>query len=152
MGEGENISHYIHPPLSELQKKLRNNGDELFGHKAFTHKDDIIERMKKIKQGENFKVLNENIRSVHSGSYGRLSWDKPAPTITTRFDTPSTGRVIHPRLNRVLTPREAARIQSFPDSFKFYGSKSIICKQIGNAVTPMLSECIASIIIKYINA
>lgn len=149
--EGSDTSEYILPAYSDFQKKLRNDNNLLYGHKAFTHKPEIIERIKKIKPGENFKVLDENIKSVHSGAYGRLSWDKPATTITTRFDTPSTGRVIHPRLNRVLTPREAARIQSFPDSFAFYGNKSIICKQIGNAVPPLLSECIANIILKHLS-
>ena len=70
-----------------------------------------------------------------------------ATTITTRFDTPAGGRYIHPVLNRTLTPREAARIQTFPDDFVFYGSKSSVCKQIGNAVPPLLAEFIAHIII-----
>ena len=83
---------------------------------------------------------------MHSGSYGRLEWDKPSYTITTRFDTPSAGRVIHPQLNRTITPREAARLQSFDDTFKFYGSKTSICKQIGNAVPPKLAFAIATII------
>lgn len=149
--EGEDVSTYRLPSMSDLQERLRNPDNTLYGHKSFTHKPEIIARIKKIKPGENFKVLNENIKSVHSGAYGRLSWDKPATTITTRFDTPSTGRVIHPELDRVLTPREAARIQSFPDSFVFKGSKSIICRQIGNAVPPLLSECIADIILKHLN-
>ena len=75
-----------------------------------------------------------------------MSWDEPSATITTRCDTPSGGRFIHPEENRTITPREAARIQSFPDDFVFYGSKSSICKQIGNAVPPKLSFFIASLI------
>ena len=70
----------------------------------------------------------------------------PAPTITTRFDTPSGGRFIHPEKNRTLTPREAARIQSFPDNFVFTGSKSSICKQIGNAVPPKISYFLARLV------
>ena len=57
----------------------------------------------------------------------------------TRFDTPSNGTNSHPELNRSITPREAARIQSFSDEFIFYGTKSEICKQIGNAVPPLLA-------------
>lgn len=49
----------------------------------------------------------------------------------------------HPELNRSITPREAARIQSFSDEFIFYGTKSEICKQIGNAVPPLLAKAIA---------
>ena len=65
--------------------------------------------------------------------------NEPAPTITTRFDTPAGGRFIHPVENRTLTPREAARIQSFPDDFVFYGNRTVICRQIGNAVPPKIS-------------
>ena len=60
-------------------------------------------------------------------------------TITTRFDTPSAGRFIHPLEHRTITVREAARIQSFPDNLVFYGNKTSICKQIGNA-PPYLGE------------
>ena len=102
--------------------------------------------MKKIANGENFTVLDEQINSVHSGSYGRLKWDEPAATITTRFDTPAGGRFIHPTENRTLTPREAARIQSFPDDFIFYGNRTSICKQIGNAVPPKVSFFLARLV------
>ena len=56
----------------------------------------------------------------------------------TRFDTPSNGTNSHPFLHRSITPREAARIQSFSDSFIFLGKKTQVCKQIGNAVPPLL--------------
>lgn len=115
-------------------------------HIATRHSPKALERIAKIKPNENWTKLNEEIKSIHSGSYGRLDWDKPATTITTRFDTPSAGRYIHPCLNRTLTPREAARIQSFPDDYVFYGSKSSICTQIGNAVPPQLAQFIAYMI------
>ena len=99
--------------------------------------------MKKVSIGQNWTTLDEDIHSVHSGAYGRLDWNKPTMTITTRFDTPAGGRFIHPEQNRTLTPREAARVQSFPDSFEFTGSKSSICKQIGNAVPPKLAYFLA---------
>ncbi len=99
--------------------------------------------MEQVGNGENFTVLDEKINSVHSGSYGRLCWEDQAPTITTRFDTPAGGRFIHPVENRTLSPREAARIQSFPDDFVFYGNKTSICKQIGNAVPPKISYFLA---------
>lgn len=144
--EGAVESEYLLPAQTEYQKARRGDNKKLTNHNAFDHKKNIIERIKKIKPDQNFKHLNEEIKSVHSGSYGRLSWDKPAPTITTRFDTPSAGRVIHPELNRVLTPREAARIQSFDDDMTFYGTKSIICRQIGNAVPPLLAKGLAYIV------
>ena len=78
------------------------------------HKGIAVKRMHMIAAKQNWTSLNEEIRSVHSGAYGRLDWDLPAVTITTRFDTPSAGRYIHPVFDRTITPREAARIQSFP--------------------------------------
>ena len=104
--------------------------------------------MDKVLAGQNWTVLNESIKSVHSGAYGRLEWNSPTMTITTRFDTPAGGRFIHPDDNRTLTPREAARVQSFPDSFEFTGSKSSICKQIGNAVPPKLAYFLANVVKK----
>lgn len=120
-------------------KKTLNN------HIATNHSAKATERMKKINAGENFTKLEEDIKSVHSGSYGRLQKDGYAPTITTRFDTPSGGKFIHPEHNRTLTPREAARIQSFPDDYIFCGTKSSICKQIGNAVPPKISRFLATL-------
>ena len=99
--------------------------------------------MSRISGGENFTALEEKINSVHSGAYGRLCWEEAAPTVTTRFDTPAGGRFIHPEENRTLSPREAARIQSFPDGFVFYGNKTTVCKQIGNAVPPKISYFLA---------
>ena len=75
--------------------------------------------------------------------FGRLWWDKPSVTIRTEFFKPEKGRYLHPVEHRPITHREAARIQSFPDSFKFLGSKIEIAKQIGNAVPPLLAAQIA---------
>ncbi len=75
--------------------------------------------------------------------FGRLWWDKPAFTIRTEFFKPEKGRYLHPVQHRPITHREAARIQSFPDSFKFKGSKIEIARQIGNAVPPLLAKHVA---------
>ena len=76
-------------------------------------------------------------------TWGRLKWDEVSPTIDTRFDASSNGTNNHPFLHRAITPREAARIQSFDDKFVFEGSKVYIRKQIGNAVPPLLAKAIA---------
>lgn len=150
-GDGEYISEYKSEPQTKYQIARRANAKNLYNHVAPLHAEKTIARIAELKQGENYRNLkdHESIKSVHSGSYGRLEWSNNAPTITTRFDTPSAGRVIHPELNRALTPREAARIQSFDDDFVFYGNKSSIGKQIGNAVPPLLAEALANIILKY---
>jgi DNA (cytosine-5)-methyltransferase 1 len=66
--------------------------------------------------------------------FGRMEWDKPAPTIRTEFFKPEKGRYLHPEAHRPITLREAARLQTFPDEFAFAGSNVQIAKQIGNAV------------------
>ncbi len=75
--------------------------------------------------------------------FGRLWWDKPAFTIRTEFFKPEKGRYLHPFDHRPITHREAARLQSFPDSYRFIGNKIEIAKQIGNAVPPLLASRIA---------
>ena len=86
-------------------------------------------------------------KSVYSGTWTRMAQDEESVTITTRFDTPSSGKFTHPYLNRAITVREAARIQSFPDWFRFYGTKTSQMKQVGNAVPPLLAKAIANTIL-----
>lgn len=74
---------------------------------------------------------------------GRLWWDRPSVTIRTEFFKPEKGRYLHPELHRPISHREAARIQTFPDSFEFEGTKIEIARQIGNAVPPLLGEALA---------
>ena len=86
------------------------------------------------------------IRKKRGGTdlFGRLWWDRPAFTIRTEFFKPEKGRYLHPEQHRPITHREAARFQSFPDSFKFQGSKIEIARQIGNAVPPLLAKNVAA--------
>lgn len=76
--------------------------------------------------------------------------DEISVTITTRFDTPSSWKFTHPFLDRAITVRGAARIQSFPDSFQFVGNKGPQMKQVGNAVPPLLAGAIAEVIMNAI--
>jgi len=82
--------------------------------------------------------------TTYSASYGRMAWDRPAPTITGGFLTPGRGRFVHPRRHRVLTPREAARVQGFPDWYDFMidgaqsTSRTQLGRWIGNAVPTIL--------------
>ncbi len=74
---------------------------------------------------------------------GRVHWDEPSATIRTEFYKPEKGRYLHPTANRVISHREAARLQSFPDTYIFEGTKVQIARQIGNAVPPLLGQAIA---------
>ena len=74
---------------------------------------------------------------------GRMWWDRPSPTIRTEFYKPEKGRYLHPVLDRPITHREAARIQTFPDNFIFEGTKIEVARQIGNAVPPVLGKALA---------
>jgi DNA (cytosine-5)-methyltransferase 1 len=88
------------------------------------------------------------IRKTSGGTdlFGRLWWDRPACTIRTEFFKPEKGRYLHPSQHRPITHREAARFQTFPDEFRFSGSKIEIAKQIGNAVPPLLAAHVAACI------
>jgi len=74
---------------------------------------------------------------------GRLWWDRPSATIRTEFFKPEKGRYLHPVEDRVISHREGARLQSFPDWYLFEGTKIEIARQIGNAVPPLLGAAIA---------
>ncbi len=86
--------------------------------------------------------------------YGRMSWDKPSPTITGGCFNPSKGRFLHPHENRAITLREAALLQTFPDSYRFpvLQNKESVALMIGNALPPAFTERHASQIIKSLKA
>ena len=116
-----------------------------------------------IPKGKGKEVLPEEYltKSIYSGTWTRLDENGFAPTITTRFDTPSSGMFTHPELDRCLTVREGARIQSFPDDFIFKGKYTTGGKlrtketprytQIGNAIPPLFGEQAGCILDKIIN-
>lgn len=81
------------------------------------------------------------------GAYGRLQWDWPAYTITSEVTNITAGAFTHPDFDRVLSVREAARLQSFPDDHVFYGSVESQYRQVGNAVPPKLAEAMANSIL-----
>lgn len=92
------------------------------------------------------------IRKKSGGTdlFGRLWGNRPAFTIRTEFFKPEKGRYLHPKQHRPITHREAARLQSFPDSFKFTGTKIEIAKQIGNAVPPLLGKKVAEVLLEHL--
>jgi len=149
-GEGTFSQSYPLKPMSLYQLKLRENSHELYNHISTAHSKESIRKMDLIPPGKGKEVLplRDLTKSIYSGTWSRMIHTDQSVTITTRYDTPSSGRFMHPFLNRCITSREAARLQSFPDTFIFYGPKSSQMKQIGNAVPPILSNAIATAIKK----
>ena len=112
----------------------------------------VIARYQHIPQGGNWKDIPDNLMTnyankerCHSGIYRRLRADKPSVVISNYRKS----MLIHPYQHRGLSVREAARIQSFPDDFKFFGPISHIQQQIGNAVPPLLAKAVFLKIIEY---
>lgn len=149
-GEGDFEQNYKFPSKTEYQSEMRGNSSKLYNHIATSHSEIALERLKMIPQnGGKENLPHEHLtKSIYSGTWTRMRKEEQSVTITTRFDTPSSGKFTHPYLHRAITVREAARIQSFPDNFIFWGSKSSQMKQVGNAVPPKLANAIATIIKK----
>ncbi len=113
-----------------------------------------LERYRAIPPGGNRFDLMENRPDITPACWankptgttdvmGRLWWDRPSATIRTEFFKPEKGRYLHPVEDRVISHREGARLQSFPDWYFFEGTKIEIARQIGNAVPPLLGAAIA---------
>lgn len=163
-GEG----HFEYPePLSTPKVTVRQaiadmmelDENDLPNHKADKLSEINLKRIQAITEGQGQDSLPDELQldchkknngHRHLDTYGRMAWDKPAPTITARFDSFSRGRFGHPVLDRTITLREGARLQTFPDDFEFIGSKVEVARQIGNAVPPMLAEKVAEQIKKCI--
>lgn len=147
--QGKEISSYENKADSEYQRQRRNS-NTLYNHIATKHSKLALEKLAQIPPEGTKEDLPKELwgKQKFKTTWSRLRWDEPSPTIDTRFDTPSNGKNSHPCLNRAITPREAARLQSFDDSYRFLGNKTEICKQIGNAVPPLLSYAIGKSILR----
>lgn len=117
-----------------------------------------LKRIQAIKPGQGRDDLPEELRAEchkidssvigYRNVYGRMAWDEVAPTITARFDSFTRGKFGHPDQPRSISLREGAILQAFPMDFIFTGNKVDIARQIGNAVPPVLAECIGKSIIE----
>ncbi len=143
------IMDYNKPPKTQYQKYLRKNSDKLYEHVAPNHSGGVIDRIDHIEQGRNHASLPKEyqLKGGYPNMYGRLHLNKPADTITGNCGCASApGRFIHPTQNRAISIREAARLQSFPDEYRFFGSMKDRYKQVGNAVPPLMATAIAKAI------
>ena len=132
--------------LNELASALRN-AEVLRNHIVTKTTDIAMERFRALKQGQNFHALDESLKMntytdaarTQNTIYLRLNYDKPSGTVV----NVRKSMWIHPTLDRAISVREAARLQTFPDSFVFCGSKDKQYQQVGNAVPPIMAKSIA---------
>ena len=132
--------------LSDLARMLRDS-DILWNHIVTNTTETAMARFRVLKPGENFHALaNELIENTYTDAsrtqntiYLRLNYDEPSGTVV----NVRKSMWIHPVLNRAISVREAARLQTFPDSFVFCGSKDKQYQQVGNAVPPIMAKAIA---------
>lgn len=132
--------------ISELAASLRNT-DILFNHMITKTTDTAMERFKALRQGQNFHALDDSLKTntytdasrTQNTIYLRLNYDEPSGTVV----NVRKSMWIHPTLDRAISVREAARLQTFPDSFVFCGSKDKQYQQVGNAVPPIMAKSIA---------
>lgn len=154
MEPGEYYESQPYPQKAETayQRRIRRYSRRLTLHETFSLSPSDSECVPLIGPGENWRSLPERIRDSRFGKIRpydattmlkRPLWEKPSHTITTKFNDASAGAFIHPTQDRTFSLREGARIQSFPDRYKFSGSPSQIRRLIGNAVPPLLAERIA---------
>jgi len=141
---GEKATEYDTETKTVIQEDLRNNTQSLTHHQAANHTEEMVEMISHIPDGGNRTAIPDELQpsSGYHNSYSRLDSEEPAVAITSNMSKPSSARCIHPFQNRGLTPREGARLQTFPDSYKFEGGLVSVRRQIGNAVPPYLAETV----------
>ena len=132
-------------PRTEYQKYLRKDDDIINNHEIKYPADIVQKRIAKVPPGGNWKDIPEELfdnkrSNRHSSAFKRLNEEDTSVTIDTGN---AHSNYFHPIYNRIPTVREAARIQSFYDSFIFKGSRTAQYRQVGNAVPPLLSKAIA---------
>jgi DNA (cytosine-5)-methyltransferase 1 len=140
-----------HRTVADAFARLPFDPDGRNRHDSRNLSDAYLERFRSIGEGGSRHELPPDLvlpcwrdASGHHDVLGRLEWHKPATTIRTEFFRPEKGRFLHPVADRPITAREAARVQSFPDSFVFPDSHTLysLGRQIGNAVPPLLGEAL----------
>ncbi len=155
-GEKQGAMKYASKPKNEYQAMLRGALKVVHNHDAPMLSKLNLERMRHIPPGGSwrdipFKLLPDGMkrakRSDHTKRYGRPKKTDMSCTILTKCDV-HWGAYIHPVQDRAISVREAARLQSFPDFFKFEGSRTEQYVQVGNAVPPLLGKCVAEALLK----
>ncbi len=136
---------YNDPPSNAYQRASRNPVGVLMDHEKPIHNAKMLQIIKLAPINGKATDIPKHLlpKNYFNTSYTRMDPNNVSTTIIKNFGTPSSGKFIHPYEDRGLTTREGARLQSFPDSFEFYGTRMDKNMQIGNAVPPLLAEAIA---------
>lgn len=149
----EEVPYNKNDKLSEYALMMRRDSQSVKNHITTKSTDIAIKRFKQIKQGENFHSLSDDMKETYlkpertqNTIYLRLDQTKPSGTVV----NVRKSMWIHPTLDRAVTVREAARLQSFPDNFVFIGTKDSQFQQVGNAVPPFLAKGIAEQLLNYV--
>lgn len=145
---------YLSDPQNEYQAFMRSEvKGKLTEHSSPNNSEWLQKIMATLPEGGSPKDLPDDLKpkSGFGNSYCRLWWNKPSTTITRNLGTPSSARCIHPKDARPLSTREGARLQSFPDNYKFYGSRGAKNLQIGEAVPPLLAYALAKKLGEYLD-
>lgn len=158
-GSGAEVAHYGRgTECSEYASAMRQDCNELYNHTANGLSKINFERLKHIQAGQAWTAIPHSLlpegmkkarTSDHTMRYGRLPWSSLAGTMMTKCD-PHLGAVFHPEQPRTFTVREAARIQSFPDSYRFLGPRVAQYEQVGNAVPVLMAKAIAESLSAYL--
>ena len=152
LSTSQSKTKYKCKPKNKYQLSLKNGAEELSEHNCSKYGPKMQKILSLLPECGSVNDLPVELmpKSYFGNTYARLLPNKPAPTITRNFGTPSSSRCVHPFQNRALSTREGARLQGFPDDYIFFGSKTSKNLQIGNAVPPILGEVIGKEILKSI--
>ena len=145
--------------MNDYQRLMRGDSQEITQHFCGFYGDKIRTVIQNVAEGQGKNDFNAKVdaglidrryylTSGYGNTYGRLERNKPSTTITNNLATPSALRCIHYEQDRALTPREGARIQSFPDWYHFEGNRTDVARQVGNAVPPLMAIAFANKIIE----
>jgi DNA (cytosine-5)-methyltransferase 1 len=145
-------SAYASEALTEYQRKRRGTSDRVWNHYPWRLSEKQVERIKLLREGQGHLHLPAALRPKegYGSAYRRMQSDAQALTITTWMFHPGSGMFTHPFDNRVITIREAARLQSFQDDFVFSGRYHSQCRQVGNSVAPLLARQLAEVVSQYV--